>query len=101
MAGQEYERTKVSKFEKNVKNIPEVYGRLIVSVAASRETVRSDPRSLVSRDLDEIAGSVYSNELPPNRRNYIRKFVTKHGDFMDEFVREKNITSERTENSAL
>lgn len=89
----------MTKFEKNIKNVPEVYGRGIVAVAAYRETGRSDPRSLISRDLDEIVGSVFANPLPLNRRDYMRKFFTKNGDYMDEFIRDNNITAERTENS--
>ncbi|XP_043286798.1 uncharacterized protein [Venturia canescens] len=98
MSSQNYDRTDIKKFDKNIKNVPEVFGRVVVAVAASRENGKN-PRTFNSRDIGGVIKSVYDWPVPDKRRDYMRKFVSKNSDSMNDFISSRKITSKRTENS--
>lgn len=100
MAAMDYTCTEIHKFEKNIKNVPEILGRVIVAVAGLLE-VGVNLQHVNSRELDRVISFTYNSRKSPNRREYHRKFIIRNSEILEEFIRRREIGSKRTEKSKL
>lgn len=93
----DYIRGSISKYEKNVANVPEIFGRLIIAlsgICGDQEIAKN----ISLRDVDKILMSIYKKRQEPHRRDYVRKFINKNRSFLINFIQKKNLRPTRNEN---
>lgn len=93
-----YIHGEVNKFEKNIANVPEILGRLIVGLVTifDREEDRTGGISL--RDVDSLLSQLYKKPQTVRRRDYYRKFIDNNRCFLENFARKQNLQTVRREN---
>lgn len=96
----QFQKKKVVKYEKNIVNIPEVLGRLIVAVAPLVPYLQSHEYPL-SDHVKSICTFVYKHPQKTARRMYIRNFIKQKRDFFLDFIKTNRIDGSTKKHAKL
>lgn len=93
-----YIHGKMVKFEKNIGNVPEILGRLIVGLVNIFDQNEGRAGGISLRDVDSLLSKIYKKPQDVGRRDYYRKYINNNRAFLENFARKKNIGTVRREN---
>lgn len=90
-----YVRGVVTKYEKNITDVPEIFGRLIVGLFEYFDNADGNTGGISMQEVDRLLRLIYRKTQNNRRRDYYRKFVNNNRSFLENFIIKKQIHTNR------